>query len=215
MRKKSIIEALLPRTRRAILAAVLLEPERAWYLSVLTAHLGRRNPSSLQRELESLVAAEILIRRQEGNRVYFQANRDCPVFPELAGLFAKTTGMVDVVRKALRAEEARIRLAFIYGSIARTDEGAASDIDLLIVGGVGLADVSSAVRIAERELRRAINVSVYSTAEFAAKAGRGHHFLTSVLSREKIFLIGNEYDLEELAHGRTGPTPRYEQAGTG
>src|SRR5438046_577733 len=101
MRKiKPALDALFPATRQAILAAVLLDPQRSWYLSDLASYLGR-SPSSLQRELESLVAAEILIRRQERNRVYFQANRECPIYPELANLLAKTAGLAKVVRSAL------------------------------------------------------------------------------------------------------------------
>jgi len=215
MRKKVGINALFPATRQAILAAVLLEPQRSWYLSDLAAHLGRRSPSSLQRELESLVAAEILIRQQHGNRVYFQANRECPFYPELAGLLAKTTGLVEVVRSALANLADRIRIAFVHGSMARAEEQARSDVDLLIIGTVGLAEVSLALRAAEQKLSRAVNASIYTPAEFVAKVAAGHHFLTTVVGREKLYLIGSEHDLEELIASRQAAASRFEQAGTG
>jgi predicted nucleotidyltransferase len=215
MRKTSVLEALFPETRQAILGTLLLHPERCWYLSDLASCLGRRNPSSLQRELESLVAAEILLRREEGNRVYFQANTDNPVYPELAGLLAKTTGLAEVVRTALVKLSPRIKLAFIHGSIARHEQRAASDVDLLIVGEVGLSEVAPALRAAEERLGRSVNAAVYSETEFAGKLRAGHHFLTKVRQEEKLFLIGSQHELEELAHSQSGSAPHHQPAGVG
>ena len=212
MRKKAALDALFPATRQAILATVLLQPEKSWYLSDLAAHLKRRNPSSLQRELESLVAAEILLRREQGNRVYFQANCDCPVFAELAGLLAKTSGLTEVVQRALAGLAPQIAVAFVHGSIARSHEHATSDVDLLVVGEVGLAEVSNALR-SERRLSRSINASIYSPAELAAKVAAGNHFLTTVLKGEKTFLIGNPHDLEKLVANEPHSASRYQPAG--
>jgi len=214
MRMKSPIDALFPATRQAILATVLLEPGRSWYLSDLTSRLGRRNPSSLQRELASLVGAGILLRRQEGNRVYFQANRDCPIYGELHGLLTKTAGLADIVCRALERYAPQIRLAFIFGSIARSDEHASSDVDLFVVGELGLAQISTALRETETQLGRAINAAVYTPGELAAKATRSH-FLGKVLAGEKLFLIGTEHDLAELAGSQPRSEARYEQAGAG
>ncbi len=212
---KATIDALFPVTRQEILATVLLQPQRSWYLSDLAAHLGRRNPSSLQRELESLVAGEILLRQHEGNRVYFRANRNCPVYLDLVGLLSKTVGLAEVVRAALASNAEQIDVAFIHGSVARAEEHAISDIDLIVVGDVGLSQLSPALRAAEEQLDRAIGASVYSPAEFAAKVSAGNHFLTSVLSREKIFLIGKEHDLEELARNQSSATSRDDPARAG
>jgi predicted nucleotidyltransferase len=213
MRRKRAVEALFSATRQAILGAILLEPGRSWYLSDLAAHLGRRHPSSLQRELESLAAAEILIRRKEGNRVYYEANRDCPIYPELVGLLAKTAGLAEIVRAAIKPLRKRIKLAFIHGSVARHEERATSDVDLVVVGDLGLSDVSGALRGAEDRLSRAVNATVYSESEVTAKVAAGHHFLRAVLQGEKIFLIGSQHELEELASGLARAAPRYEQAG--
>ena len=92
MRKVRSIDVLFPRTRQLILSAVMMQPDRWWYLSDLAKHLGLR-PSSLQRELRSLSEAGILRRRTEGNRVYFQAAKECPFYPELQGIIFKTVGL--------------------------------------------------------------------------------------------------------------------------
>lgn len=190
---RKLIEALFPKTRERILAATLMDPESWWYLSDLAKHLGV-SPSSLQRELTSLVSAGILCRREEGNRVYFKADPDCPVLEDLQGLLTKTAGLADALKEALHPLKKKIQAAFVYGSIARGEEISGSDIDLLVVGEVGLSDLAPKLRKAQESLRREINPTVFTPAEFQKK--RESHFLNNVMTNEKIFIIGSHEDLE-------------------
>jgi predicted nucleotidyltransferase len=189
------LDTLFPKTRQAVLAATVLQPARSWYLRELAAHLGVR-PSSLQRELTHLVGAGILTRRRDGNRVVFQADRTCPFLVDLQGLLAKTAGLVGVLREALTPLAPLIDWAFVYGSVARGEELSASDVDLMVVGRVGLADVAPALREAERRLGRPVNPSVYTAEEFTKKIQGGQHFLTAVWGGKKLAIQG---DLDELA----------------
>ena len=197
---KRPIDALLPRTRQAILAATLMNPGRWWYMSDLAKHLGR-SPSSLQRELAALTDAGILRRRREGNRAYFQADPHCPFFSELQGMTAKTAGLVDVLHEALRPLARRITAAFVYGSVARSEERSTSDVDLMAIGNIGLADIAPLLRRAEQRLNRQVNVTVYTPAEFVKKVKAGHHFLGAVLEKEKLFVVGDRRVLEGLIGG--------------
>jgi predicted nucleotidyltransferase len=199
MRKIRSLDALFPRIRQALLAATLLQPERWWYLSDLAKHLGVR-PSSLQRELAALVEAGILNRRQDGNRVYFRPNPDCPFLPELQGLLVKTVGVVDVLREVLSRFTKRIDCAFVYGSVARAEELATSDVDVMIIGQIGLADLTTALRRAEARLGRLVNPTLYTREEFATKLHAGHHFLKAVLDGEKLFVLGDPHELAAIAH---------------
>jgi predicted nucleotidyltransferase/DNA-binding transcriptional ArsR family regulator len=201
MRKASPIDPLLNRTTQGLLAATLLQPGRRWYLSDLAKHL-RRRPSSLQQPLAALVSAGILSRRKEGNRVYFQAEPACPFLPELQGLMVKTVGVVDVLRDALWPLKRQIEVAFIHGSVATSRERAASDIDLIVIGPLGLSDLAPALDRAEQPLGRPVNANVYSPAEFTKKLAAENHFLRSVLDKEKLFLIGGPNDLERVAGRR-------------
>src|SRR6266545_3822748 len=184
------LDALIPRTRQLVLAATLMHPQRAWYLSALAKHVGLR-PSSLQRELSALVGAGVLRRKRDGNRVYFQADHENPFFPELQGLLTKTAGLIDVLRDALKRFGPEIATAFVYGSIARSEERAHSDIDLMVVGSVELADLAPALRRAEARLGREVNATVYPPRELASKVQARHHFVRGVLSREKVFVYGS------------------------
>jgi predicted nucleotidyltransferase len=198
MRKSSPIDSLISKTMQGLLASTVMQPDRAWYLSDLAKHLGLR-PSSLQNSLAALVKAGILTRRKEGNRVYFQANPSCPFFPELQGLIGKTVGLVDVLRDAIAKHKKRIAVAFIHGSVARSAEKSASDVDLIVIGSLGLADISPCLAKAEAQLNRPVNASVYTPEEFAKKLSAKNHFLTSILHKEKIFIFGGNHDLEKLA----------------
>src|SRR5512135_3333903 len=155
------LDALFPKTRQAILAAVYGDPAREWYLSDLARHLGV-TPSSLQREVVSLVGAGILRRREDGNRVYYSAETESPIFGDLHGLLLRTAGLKDVLVGILEPFRDRIAVAFIYGSLARREENPASDIDLMIIGRVGLAELAPALKEAENKLLRPVNPSLYT-----------------------------------------------------
>ena len=126
----------------------------------------------------------------------------CPVYPELAGLMRKTSGLGDVLRAALAGLEGRIQVAFVYGSQAKHEAGPDSDVDLMVIGEVGFAEVVSALAQAQDTLGREINPTVYSAGEFRGKAASGHPFVRSVLKDPKIFLIGDADELGKLATER-------------
>jgi predicted nucleotidyltransferase len=197
MRKPAALAALFPTVRGDVLSATLMQSEKWWYLSELAQFLGT-SPSSLQRELKALVDGGILETRREGTRAYFKADTRSPVFPELRGLIDKTAGVVPALQTILRPFGTRITCAFVYGSVARSEEHAESDIDLLVVGEVGLADLTPALRKAEARLGREVNVTSYSAAEFRKKATAKDHFLSEVLRGPKQFVKGDQGDVDNL-----------------
>jgi DNA-binding transcriptional ArsR family regulator len=196
--RKSILDVLFPRTRQVILSAILLRPDKWWYLTDLAKHLGL-SPSSLQRELASLVNGDLLISRKDGQRVYYKVNQECPIVEELQTIFVKTSGIADVISSSLKRYSGKIEIAFVYGSVARTEELSTSDVDLMIVGDVGLADLVPGLRRAGKALSREINPTIYSPREFFQKREEGDSFINTVLSDSKIFLKGTDSELEALA----------------
>ena len=140
MRIDATLDALFPTIRAGVLSATLLQPERWWFMTELARQLGV-TPSSLQRELEVLVGSGILLRRQDGRRIYYRANTDSPVFPEMKGLIEKTVGIVPELKAELKRFDDRIELALLYGSVARGEEKSGSDVDLMIVGSLKQIDV--------------------------------------------------------------------------
>jgi predicted nucleotidyltransferase len=200
MRSVSVLDALFPAVRQKLLAAALLSPQKSWYMSELASDLGT-SPSSLQRELDRLTASGILERKQDGRRTYYKARTDSPVFRDLRGLFSKTAGIVPALQSGLAKFRDKITWAAIYGSVARGEEGAGSDIDLLLVGDIATAQFLPVLRRMEKQFRREVNIKRYSQKEFQDKMRTGDHFLKSVMKSNRLTLIGSPDELEK-ATGR-------------
>jgi DNA-binding transcriptional ArsR family regulator len=176
----------------------VLQPDRSWYLNELARHLGV-TPSSLQRELAGLVEAGILRQERDGNRVRYQPDAACSFLVDLQGLFAKTIGIADVLRETISPVMSGVEVAFIYGSVASRTERPGSDVDLLMIGDIRLADVAERLRDAEGSLGRAVNPILYSPWEYAAQLAAGSHFATALKEVPKIFLKGTDLDLARLS----------------
>jgi predicted nucleotidyltransferase len=194
-------------TRRRVLGWLLGHPDEAYYLRQIVRQTGTA-VGAVQRELELLTAAGLVRRTVQGRQVYFQANRDAPIFPELRGLFAKTTGLVDLLREGLAPLGDRIQVAFVFGSAARGELRAASDIDLLVVGDAAFEDVVHALAAAQDRLSRDVNPTVYPPAEFRAKVAARHHFVTSVLGEPRLFVVGGDHELGGLGAKRVADEAR-------
>ena len=208
-RTSPVMDVLLPKTKQHLLSAILLQPDRSWYLRELARHLHVPS-SSLQRELAQFVEAGIVAKRQDGNRVYFQADRTCPIFQELSKMLTKTVGLADLVRNALTPLKAKIDLAFIYGSVASSEERSSSDVDLMLVGKATLADLAVVLRSLEEQLGRSVNTTVYTSHEFLKRISEKNHFLSSVLKTELLFIFGTSDDLARLTE-RAKDTSSYDQ----
>jgi predicted nucleotidyltransferase len=117
-------------------------------------------------------------------------------------MLLKTVGLVDVLREALHKLAGRIEVAFVYGSLARGEAGAASDVDLMVLGEAKFTELVTAVQSVQDQLGREVNPTIYPVEEFREKARTGHHFLTRVLGEEKLFLVGDGHDLKRLAEER-------------
>ena len=202
-KEKSDIKAMIlfGKVRRAILSVLFCHADAAFYLRQIVRTTGF-GLGPVQRELKQLTQGGIIRRSVRGRQVYFQANLDSPIFPELKSLIIKTVGIGDTLRAALAPIAGQLEVAFIYGSIARGEEGPRSDIDLLVVGDIAFADVVVNLQAAQKLLGREIFPTVYPPDEFKAKMRAKHHFLTSVLKGSKIYLIGDENELRRLATKR-------------
>ncbi len=194
MRNIRLLDALLPKTRQGILAALLGQPEKTWYVSELARRMGVPS-SSLQRELQDLTTVGILKNHRQGRMAYYQANTDSPVFAELRCLILKTAGLVDVLAEALKPLVAKLRLVFVYGSIASGNEKSDSDIDLMVVGKVAPAELALPLRRARELLGRDINPTVYTPAEFDKKRNSKDTFLSQVLAKPRLLVIESQNDL--------------------
>jgi predicted nucleotidyltransferase len=180
------------------LAFLLLRPDEHFHVREIS-RLTAVPAGSLHRELKSLAEAGLLVRHTAGNQVRYQANLDCPIYHELAGIFRKTSGLADIIREALLPLSAALTAAFVFGSVARGEERAGSDVDICIVGSVSFTEAVLALADMRLQLGREINPVVMSHEQFITKLSAGEHFVSRIMSEPKIFLIGTEHDLGKSA----------------
>jgi predicted nucleotidyltransferase len=198
MNEDLLCSGLFGKTRQAVLALLYGRADSSFYTKQMldAVKIGR---GTVQRELKNLTDTGIIIREVQGRQVYYRANARCPIFDELKNIVRKTFGVADVIRQSLATKADKIRVAFIFGSMARSTDDRRSDIDLMVVGKISFGDVVSCLTPAEQKLAREVNPVVYPIAEFKKKVREDHHFVKTVLEDEKIFVIGNEDELRKLA----------------
>jgi len=194
---KSLAHDLLGRTRSSVLSALLLHPERSLHVREL-ARLTHSSPGSLHRELRTLAALGLLTRQVVGRNVHYRSNDRNPVVPDLASLLRKTAGVADVLRAALEPLGMRLKYAFVYGSIATGTERPGSDVDVMVLGNIGFANLVHATTEASSVLGREINPTPMSVEEFRAKLRKNDGFAGRVVAGSRIWLAGDEDEFGKL-----------------
>ena len=193
-----LADLLFGRTRGAVLALLYGRADQSFYTREIAREVDA-SVGAVQRELENLSKVGLILRKSVGSQVYYQANRETPIFPEMRALINKTIGVFGVLRSALRPLSKQIIAAFVYGSVAREQETAQSDVDLMVVGTLGQIDLLPILRKLEDRFRREVNVTLFSPAEFRRKRAANDHFLSTVLKGKTITLKGVLHELEEAA----------------
>lgn len=196
---QGLLSVLFGKTRRSILALVFGHAEEAFHLRKIL-RLAQVSAGAGQRELKRLAEAGILVRTVKENQVLFRANPECPIFDELKNLISKTAGLVDILREALEPVRSGIKVALVYGSLARGKATANSDIDLLVVGDVSFENVVGSTAGAQGILRREINPLVMSSAEFQDRISKGEHLLESIMKSPFLPVLGDPREFSRLAH---------------
>ena len=197
-----MLETLLGSKLRAkVLGWLFSHPNERYFVRQLTA-LVKEDSTNVSRELARLERTGILVSTTEGRQKYYQANRQSPLFNELHGLMLKTVGVADIIKKALEPRKADVKLAFIFGSVARRAEDRFSDIDLLVVGDITFGEVVDLISTVEGTLNRELNPVVYTLTEFNKRLSENHYFIRDILSGDKIFVVGDENELKALVGKR-------------
>jgi predicted nucleotidyltransferase len=196
--KHSLADALFSKVRQRVLAVLYGQPDRDFHTNEII-RLSHAGTGAVQRELEKFVAGGLVTQKISGNQKIYQANSDSPLYTELRSIVLKTFGLGDVLRQVLSPIAAQIHVAFIYGSIAKHKDTTASDIDLMLISEtLTYADIFQRLEKIQAELGRSIHPTFYSPSEWTRKKNENNHFLLQVIKQPKIFLLGNEDELNKL-----------------
>jgi len=189
------------RVRVRLLTLFLTHPTETFYIRQI-ARLTGETYNNVRQELQNLDELGLILSERRANATYYRANVEHFLFSELKRLILKTEAAGDRLREAL-STLGDIRVAFIYGSTARGTELASSDIDLMVIGNVGLEALDGVIDRIEEEIGRTVNYTLFGVEEWQERVTQGHSFVADVLTHEKIFLIGDEDDLSALGTGGT------------
>lgn len=193
--RTSLADALFSTTRQRVLAYLFGQPERSFFATELIKLAGGGS-GAVQRELARLADSGLVTVRRVGTQKHYQANPKSPLFAELCSIARKTVGLAEPLREALAPLAKRITAAFVYGSVAKRSDTAASDIDLMVVSdSLTYADLYAAMEQATARLGREVNPTVYSRKEWAKRVKQKNAFVTRVMAQPKVWLIGAESDL--------------------
>lgn len=183
--------ALFTATQQRVLGLLFGQPDRRFFVNEIIALAGSGH-GAVQRELARLAGSGLAVVSRVGNRKYYRANPDSPLFHEICGIVRKTVGTEETVRGALEPLSGELTLALLHGSVARQTDTASSDIDLLLVSdSLTLEDVYAALAPAEGLLGRRIGPTLYTTEEFHRRRAARTGFLTRVLESRPVVLVGS------------------------
>jgi predicted nucleotidyltransferase len=188
----AVASALFTPVQQRVLGLLFGQPERR-FQSAEVIRLAGSGTGAVHRQLQRLEKAGLVTVSREGNQKYYVARKDAPIFPELHGLVVKTVGVVEPLRAAFAPIAEEIDLAFVFGSVAKGNESAGSDLDLLVVTDkLAYVDVYSALAMAERSLGRTINPTVFTPAEWKKKRKRADSFAARITAQPRLFVIGSD-----------------------
>ena len=190
MKNLSLSEALFTTTQQKVLGLLFGKPDQSFYANEI-ARWAQVGKGSLMRELDRLQRAGVLTMTRQGNQTHYQANPDCPIYVELLGIARKTFGIAEPLRQALQPFAKQITWAFVYGSIAKDQANASSDIDLMLIGeGLHYSEVMERLIPMEEQLGRVLNPTLYTPDDWAAKLAAENSFVVRVAQQDKINLMG-------------------------
>jgi len=192
-----LAEILSSRIRAEIFRILFGVNDEALHLREIERRSGL-TVGTVQQELKKLLNLDLIKKRKDGNRIYYQARKEHPLYPEIRSIILKTSGLSDVIARALGVSP-DIKIAFVFGSIARHDEKAGSDVDLMVIGKLGLRKLTELLDGISEQIGREINPHAMSEGEFLKRRKNKDHFITEVLESPKIFIIGSRNELDAMA----------------
>ncbi len=194
----NLSNALFSKVRQCVLALLYGQPDCSFHTNEII-RLTHSGTGAVQRELKKLTAVGLIRVQSIGNQKHYSANCTSPLFTELHSIVLKTFGLADVLRQAIAPIVSQVHIAFIYGSIAKQEDTATSDIDLMLIGdNLTYADVFKSLEDAQGKLGRPINPTFYSPAEWTREHQANNNFLAQIVKQPKNFLIGSENELTKL-----------------
>ena len=198
MRSQSLSDVLFTKTQQKVLGLLFIRPDESFYMNEIV-RLAGVGKGTIKRELDRMQAAGLLTVKPIGNQIHYQANKRSPIYEELLSIVRKTFGIVEVIKASLQQLDAQIDLAFIYGSVAKHEDTAGSDVDLMVVtGSLAYAELMEALARAEETIGRPINPTIYDVEQLKGKLHDQKAFVEKVMEQPKLWVKGSDDDIRSI-----------------
>jgi predicted nucleotidyltransferase len=195
MKNVGLSGALFSNVQQRVLGLIFGNPERSFYASEIVRNL-HSGTGAVERELSRLQESGLISVERIGNQKHYRANRQSPIFSELRSIVLKTSGLGEPLRQSLARYADKIRVAFIYGSVAKGTDNARSDVDLMVIGDdLTYSDLYEGLQKAETLLQRQVNPTFLSSDDWKRRSGEANSVIAKISARPKLFVFGSEADL--------------------
>lgn len=191
-----LAEMLSSRTRAELFRLLFSTVAQSLHLREIE-RITHLSTGSLRQEISKLQKLGLITVRKDGNRICYEPNRNHPLYQDIRNIVMKTNGLTGVLKDALK--DSNIKVAFVFGSVARGEETADSDIDLMVIGNIGLRKVSGLLSGVAEKVGREINPHTLSESEFSRRLKKKEHLVSRIMESPKIFVVGNEHDFKAMA----------------
>ena len=150
------------RTRIKLLMRFFLNPKTRSYLRELAKEFGV-STNTVREELNQLTRTDLLKVEKNGRSVFYSANTEHALFPELRSMVQKVMG-IDHVIDGIVQRLGNLEMAFLIADYA---EGKDSGIiDILLVGSINDYHLNDLTRKTEEYTKRKIRPLILSLAEY-------------------------------------------------
>lgn len=163
------------------------EPDRAFGTRELAA-AADIDPGNASRWLRRWANVGLVERHEERGTPLFKAAGD-PALAPLAQLMQQASRTMEVLQRRINSIGA-IEAAAIYGSAARGTVRSDSDIDLLLITSMPQLKAQALFKAAGRELRRPVNVLVFTADEWRRAIASGDAFVREIRNQPLVTLKG-------------------------
>ncbi|MHA4867127.1 nucleotidyltransferase family protein [Duganella sp. PWIR1] len=181
-------------SRFRALRCLFEEPERIFGLRELAAE-AEVDSGNLSRWLQRWSKVGLV---QQPEKARYRASKD-PALQPLAQLFQQSSAMITQIKELL-TELQGVDAAAIFGSVARHQQTAGSDVDILVIGDISEIRINALLQPLERQFARAFNASVFSRSTISQLLDQEDEFIATLLSGPTLVLKGNPHGFSTLGN---------------
>lgn len=189
----SLNDLLISKVRVKILQLFLAHPDQIFHVRDIVRRVSEEI-NAVRRELAHMEKAGMATSEWRANRRFYCFRHDYVFWQDLLSMINKTVGLGgDIVKN--RGRLGRIKFAFLSGDFVRGRQTGSNDVDLLLVGNIIMPQIASLVKEEEARREREINYTVMTEEEFNFRKRRKDPFLSGILEKPRVMIIGDEEDL--------------------